>query len=306
MARLKRRADVDDLRVAGPLDHDVRGLQVAVDDPLAMQGCQRGQAVADNGDGDPRLQPRLHRTGRDDHLVDVLPPPRADALLDLLEHLLGQQAAQVVAVDPFHLHDADAEAVDPVLHVQEVVLLDLGDVGGDLGDASHGLVVRPLVFVVFGREDFQGHGEREAVGPAALGEIHDALAAGAEQAEEPMVLGPALPALAEDRAIAAHQLLGAACCRVAAPGAGRLIFVECGGGHACPTYPVAGPSRAGLAHFSAVASSRTVSGRGPKNVPVPFSAAIPETHILKRFTWPRPEQSWATKASCLRHKDLRR
>ena len=78
-----------------------------------------------------------------------------DAAPAALEHLAGQQAAQVVAVDPFHLHHADAAAIDPVVDVQQVVLLDLGHAGGHLGHAAHRLVVGAIVFVAFGREDLQ-------------------------------------------------------------------------------------------------------------------------------------------------------
>lgn len=58
-----------------------------MDDPLATQ---RRQAVAH--DGDPRLHPGLHRSGRPDRLVDRPPPLEADAPLELFEHLAGQQA----------------------------------------------------------------------------------------------------------------------------------------------------------------------------------------------------------------------
>ena len=101
--------------------------------PSRCRAASAGQAVADDGDGDARLQPRLHRPGRDDHLVDVVPALAARRAPEPFEHVAGQQPAQVVAVDPFHLHHADAAAVHPVVDVQQVVLLDLGDAGGDLG-----------------------------------------------------------------------------------------------------------------------------------------------------------------------------
>ena len=86
--------------------------------------------------------------------------------LHALQHRVGQQTAEVVAVDPFHFHEADAVAIDPVVYVQQVVLLDLGDLGGHVGHAAHRLVVGAIVFVAFGRKDLQGHRQREVVGPA--------------------------------------------------------------------------------------------------------------------------------------------
>ena len=150
----------------------------------------------------PGFTPRLHRPGGDDHLVDVVPALVADAGFEPFEHLAGQQPGKVVAVDPFHLHHADAAAVDPVVNVEQVVLLDLGHAGGDLGHPAHRLVVRPLVFVAFGREDFQRHRQREVVGAAALGQIDHALPARAQQAHQPMVLGPTQALFIEDAAVA--------------------------------------------------------------------------------------------------------
>ena len=137
---------------------------------------------------------------------------------------MGQQPAQVVAVDPFHLHHADAAAIDPVVDVEQVVLLDLGHAGGDLGHAAHRLVVGPLVFVAFGREDLQGHRQRETVGAAPLAEIHHALPARAQQAHQPMVLGPAQTLLVDDLLVAAEQFIGAAGGRMASPGSGCTSF----------------------------------------------------------------------------------
>jgi len=93
------------------------------------------------------------------------------------------------------------------VHVQEVVLLELGHPGGDLGHAVHGAIVRPFVFVAFGREDLQGHRQGELVGPAALAEIDDALAPGAELAYQAMVFGPAQPLLLDDRPVQPEQFL---------------------------------------------------------------------------------------------------
>ena len=77
------------------------------------------------------------------------------------------------------------------MNVEQIVLLDLGHVGGDLGHAGHRLVVGPLVFVAFGGEDFQRDGQGEIVGSAPLGEVDHPLPARAQQIQQPMVFGPA-------------------------------------------------------------------------------------------------------------------
>ena len=53
------RADVDQLGVSGALEHEIRRLDIAMYDPVAVQGRQRRQAVAQDGDGDPRFEPGL-------------------------------------------------------------------------------------------------------------------------------------------------------------------------------------------------------------------------------------------------------
>ena len=58
----ERRADVDQFGVTRPLEHDVRRLDVAVDDPLAVQGRERRQALAEDRDGDARLEAGLDRS----------------------------------------------------------------------------------------------------------------------------------------------------------------------------------------------------------------------------------------------------
>ena len=102
-------------------------------DAVAVQGGQGGQAVADDGDGHARLHPRLQRAGGDDHLVDVFPAAVAHAVANPLEHVGHQQPGQVVAVDPLHHHHADAVAIDEVIDVEQIVVLNLGDAGGRAG-----------------------------------------------------------------------------------------------------------------------------------------------------------------------------
>jgi len=143
-----------------------------------VQGGQRGQAVADDGDGDARLDTRLHRPGGYDHLVDIVPSFDAYVALEPFEHLARQEAREVEAVDPLHLHHANAAAIHPVVDVEQIVLLDLGDAGGHLRHPAHRLVVRTLVLVAFRREYLQRHRQREVVGPAPLRQIDHPLPPG--------------------------------------------------------------------------------------------------------------------------------
>ena len=139
--------------------------------------------------------------------------------------------AEVVAVDPFHFHQADAIAIDPVMHVQQVVLLDLGDVRGHDRHAAHGLVVGAVVFVALGREDLQGHGEGEIVGAAPQAEVHDPLPARSEHPHQPVVFGPTQPLLVEHGTVAAEELVGATGGLMPSPGPGAVALKKYRSGH---------------------------------------------------------------------------
>ena len=169
VVQFEGRSHVDDLGVARPLEHDVRRLDVAMHDFLAVQRGQRRQTFPYDRHGHTRLQPGLHGAGRHDNVVQIIPAAVAHPVARPFEHLTGQQPAQVVAVDPFHLHDADAIPIDEILHVEQVVLLDLGDPGRRFGNPGHGFVVAADVVVACRREDLQGDRQREVVGAAALG-----------------------------------------------------------------------------------------------------------------------------------------
>jgi len=173
-----------------------------MDDVLAMESGQGGKTVANDGNGDARLDAGLDGSVSDNDPVDIRPAAVADARLEPLEHAVAEQVAEIVAVDPFHLHHSDATAVDPVVDVEEVVLLDFGDARGDRGHAAHGLIVGAFVFVAFGGEDLDGNGKGEIVRPAAFTQVDYALAARTERANQVMMLGPTEPLLLDDRTIA--------------------------------------------------------------------------------------------------------
>ncbi len=156
-----------------------------------------------------------------------------DALVGAVEHIVGHQLGQVVAVDPLHFHHADPAALDEVVDVEQVVLLDLGHAHRDVGNAGHGLVVAAGVFVAGGREDFQGHRQREVVGPPPLAQVDHPLSAGAEAAREVQVLGPAHPLAADDRFIAIDQLVGLVSGRLAVDRDGGHSLLKRRRVHAC-------------------------------------------------------------------------
>ena len=87
--------------------------------------------------------------------------------------------------------------IDPVVDVQQIVLLDLGDHRCYLGDACHACIIGGFVFVGLGCEDFQGQRDGEAVRSASLGEVDDPLPARAESSKEAVVFGPAKTLIVE-------------------------------------------------------------------------------------------------------------
>jgi hypothetical protein len=160
-------------------------------DAFAMQCRQAGQAFADHRDRDSGLQPRLHRTIGHDDAVDLFPATVAHPLARPLQHALGQNVAEVVTVDPLHFHDADAAAIDEVVHVQQVVLLNLRHAGGNFSDSLHRRVVGPGIVIACRREDFQCDRQSEVIRAAPLAQVNHALSAGTQAAGQPQVLGPA-------------------------------------------------------------------------------------------------------------------
>ena len=187
-----------------------------------MQGRQRRQDGAKHRDRHPRLEPRLDPAGRDDHVVEILPALIAHPVTRPLEHRRREQALEIVAVDPLHLHQADAVVLDEVVDVDQVVLLDLRDPDGDAGHARHRLVVAGGAVITGGREDLQGHRQRELVGPEPLAEVDDPLSPRPQPPPQPVRLDPRQPRLVQERPVSVRQVA-----RRAALGAGwRGVIVE--------------------------------------------------------------------------------
>src|SRR5690606_8161181 len=120
----------------------------------------------------------------------IIPPAIADPIAGALQHSGGEENIEIVAVDPFHFENANSIALDKVLHVEQVVVLNLCHPATDLGDTTHGVGIVAFVEIALGRKELKGHGKREFIGPPPLAEIHGPLPTRAEQAAESQVTGP--------------------------------------------------------------------------------------------------------------------
>ena len=128
-----------------------------------------------------------------------------DARFNAGDHLGHHQTPQVVAINPFHFHHANAMAVDEVVNVDQIVLLNLSDAHRDAGHAGHRFVVLHGIVVVARRENFEGNRQRETISPAAFGEIDHALATFAEHAGQAMVSRPVEPLFEQNFVVAVDQ-----------------------------------------------------------------------------------------------------
>ena len=133
----------------------------------------------------------------------------------------GKELTQIVAVDPFHHHDANAMSFKKVLDGKQIVVLDQSDFRRDLGDTAHGLVIRMRALVVFRRKDLHRNRNGETVGATIFGQIHFALAATAEQPQHVMVARPADLLSFDQMVIPMHQT------RIAGSGR-RSLMRDCG------------------------------------------------------------------------------
>src|SRR5438874_4097158 len=97
-------------------------------------------------------------------------------------------------------------AIDEVIDVEQVVVLNLSNAGRSAGNALHRLVVAADIVEPLRREDLQSGRQRKLIRPAQLGLIDDALPAGAEQPEQLEVVRPAQPPLRENILILRDQL----------------------------------------------------------------------------------------------------
>ena len=118
--------------------------------PGAVQRRQPGQAIAEKSDGDSRHEPGLRRPRRHDNTVDILPALGADLVAGPVEHSLREHFAQVVTVEPFHLHHANPAPFDEVMDVNDVVALDQRHASADLPHPRHVLEIQLRIMVRFG------------------------------------------------------------------------------------------------------------------------------------------------------------
>ncbi len=124
--------------------------------------------------------------------------------------LTDDQVQQVESIDPFHLHEADPIMFDKILHIDQVMLLDLCYVGRHMGDACHCLFVAPRIWIAFRRKDLQCQRQCEAVRTATLRQEDNPLTARADPPLQSQVFCPAEPLLAHEGLITVVQIVGAA------------------------------------------------------------------------------------------------
>ena len=146
--------------------------------------------LSNDRDRHASFEPRLPLAGRHADIIEVAPAFVIDTRPRLLEEFGGQQLGEVVAVDPLHLHDADSPLLDEVLHIEQIVLLDLGNPGGHRRDAVHRLHVELLGLIPLWRENLEGHRQCEVAGALPLGQVDHALTASPQPPGEGVVFGP--------------------------------------------------------------------------------------------------------------------
>ena len=155
-----------------------------------MQRSKSRKNIAKYCNSNTRFESGLHRARCHDDVIDKFPTPRTDPLSRSIQHLSSEQLAEVVPIDPLHLHHADAIAIDEVMDIQQIILLDLCDLRGNPRHAGHRFIVGMLGRKRFGRKYFQRYRQCEVVGPAALGQIDHALAAFPKLPKKAMVFSP--------------------------------------------------------------------------------------------------------------------
>ncbi len=128
-----------------------------------MQGCQSGQAVPQDGHGHTGPDTGLHWTGGDDDSIEILPPPSAEPTVNQIQHIVVQHAAEVISVDPLHRHHSNAIAVDEIVHVQQIILLNLRDAGSHPSHSGHGVFVIASGFVTLRGKNLHGDRQSESV-----------------------------------------------------------------------------------------------------------------------------------------------
>lgn len=198
-------ADIDNFDLAGAFDHDVGGLQVAVDEATAMQGGDTFEAFAEDCDGHTGFESAVDFTSGDDAFVDAGPATFGDGVLDDIKAVAAEDMEEVEAINPLHFEHIDALIELEGVDIDKVVDLNAGNERSDLGHAVHFEVIVMRGVKSSGGEEFKGDGNLEGGGTATLGKHHAALATGAEPFEECAFGGPLDTWALEQRGVALLQ-----------------------------------------------------------------------------------------------------
>jgi len=107
-----------------------------------MQCRDTGQTFADDRHGHPGLQPTVDFSGRHDAIVNALPAPFSDGIVNKVQSVPPQDVQQVKSVNPFHLCVVDSGLIDERVHIDQMIVLNPRHPGRDLGLPQHLLVVQ--------------------------------------------------------------------------------------------------------------------------------------------------------------------
>ena len=177
-------AVIDEFHVAEPVDHDVGGLDVGVDEPHFVEGFEATQDLAQDIESDTGLDHDLAVFQTEDHVGEAAPFFVGGAGAGLGQVGSIEQVAQGDSIDHLHLDVADAIAFFIDFGSDERGVFDELELGGLGGDAAH---VGPVFFgiSVDGRiKEFQGVACDAPAGALPQSKEHDALASAAEFARK--------------------------------------------------------------------------------------------------------------------------
>ena len=118
--------------MSSSFDHDVGGLDIAVNNVLSVHGSQSRQAVSNDCHGHTCFESCMCRPGRHDNVVDIVPSALRESSANFRHSVQPKQISQIIAVDPFHDQYADAIAINEVMDAEHPFVLDSGHRGRNL------------------------------------------------------------------------------------------------------------------------------------------------------------------------------